>query len=67
MPSASAFTNKLRADTEGRNTKKEYPGAVLEQNRLGALMCTDYRVSGSGLYQPPWWVMTKYRQICGCK
>lgn len=66
MPAASSYINKVRADTEGRNMKKEYPGAILEQNRLGALMCTEYR-GQSGLYQPPWWVMTKYTQICGCK
>ena len=40
MPSASSFTNKVRADTEGRNTKKEYPGTILKQNYLSPLMCS---------------------------
>lgn len=60
MPQASAFTNKVRADAEGRNMKKEYPGAILTQNNMGALMCTDFRNPNTGLYQPPWWVPTKY-------
>ena len=63
MPQASAYINKVRADAEGRNTKKEYQGAVLNQNNLGALMCTNY-MTPSGLYQPPWWIPTKYTQNC---
>ena len=53
MPQASSFTNKVRADAEGRNMKKQYPGAILQQNYLGSLMCTSY-------VNPPWWVPTKY-------
>jgi hypothetical protein len=63
MPQASAFINKVRADAQGRNTKKEYPGAVLTQNYLGALMCTNY--TQSGLYRPTWWVETHYDPACG--
>jgi hypothetical protein len=42
MPSASSFTNKVRANTEARNTKVEYPGNVLNQNNLNPLLCTNY-------------------------
>lgn len=66
MPAASSFINKVRADAEGRNTKKEYRGAVLNQNYLGSLMCTNYKNPSTGLYQPPWWIPTVYSQICGC-
>ena len=58
MPQASAFINKVRADTEGRNTKKEYQGAVLNQNYLDALMCSN------GVFKPSWWVKTTYDPVC---
>lgn len=64
MPSASSYTNKVRADGEGRNTKVEYKGATLNQNYFGPLMCTNYTQNGQ--FQPPWWVKTEYKQICGC-
>jgi hypothetical protein len=66
MPQASAYINKVRADTEGRNMKKEYPGAVLYPNNLGSLMCTNFTNPTTKLYQPPWWVTTKFTQFCGC-
>lgn len=64
MPQASSFTNKVRADTEGRNTKVEYPGSIMFTKPLGALMCTDFMNPTTGLYQPPWWVPTKYKRVC---
>ena len=64
MPQASAYINKIRADAEGRNTKKEYPGALLNQNYLGALMCTNFKQNG--LFNPPWWISTKYILPCKC-
>ncbi len=67
MPQASAYINKVRADAEGRNTKKEYPGAILYPNSLGSLMCTNFVNPTTGLYQPPWWVSTKYTQFCSGK
>lgn len=63
MPQASAYINKVRADAEGRNMKKEYPGAILYPNSLGSLMCTNFVNPTTGLYQPPWWVPTKYTQF----
>ena len=64
MPSASSFTNKVRANTEGRNTKVEYKGGILNQNNLSPLMCTNY--TRNGVFQPPWWVTTQYKEICRC-
>ena len=62
MPQASAYINKIRADAEGRNTKKEYQGARLNQNYLAPLMCTSY--TQNGLFRPNWWVSTKYTEPC---
>jgi hypothetical protein len=36
----------------------------LNQNYFGPLMCTNYTQNGQ--FQPPWWVKTEYKQICGC-
>jgi hypothetical protein len=62
MPQASAFINKVRADAEGRNTKKEYQGAILNQNYLSPLMCTNY--TQNGVFRPNWWVPTLYTLPC---
>ena len=64
MPQASAYINKVRADAEGRNTKKEYPGAILNQNYLSPLMCTNFKQNG--VFSPPWWVPTNYTIPCKC-
>lgn len=60
MPQASSFTNKVRAYTESRNNKVQYPGGIAKFNQLDALTC------------PPSlkWVSLKYRalpQICVSK
>ena len=61
MPPASAYINKIRADTEGRNTKIEYPGNVAQnKNPYGALMCSNFKNQQTGLYNPPWWVPINY-------
>ena len=40
MPSASSFTNKVRATSEGRNTKVEYKGGVAQSNPLAPISCS---------------------------
>ena len=39
MPQASAFTNSVRAYSEGRNTKPQFPGNILNIDNLRALSC----------------------------
>jgi len=39
MPQASSFTNKIRAYTEARNNKVEYPSGIANFNQLDALTC----------------------------
>ena len=53
MPQASAFTNTVRAYAEGRNTKIQLPGNILNIDTLPALSCS--KVS---------WLPVTYRQIC---
>ena len=55
MPQASAYTNLVRAYTEGRNHKIQYPGSIAQFNQLGALNCST----------PTWWVSIQYKQACG--
>lgn len=54
MPQASSFTNKVRAYTEARNNKIQYPGGVAKFNQLECLTC------------PPSlkWVSLKYARVC---
>jgi len=40
MPQASSFTNNIRAYSEGRNNKVQYPGGIDQLNELGALSCS---------------------------
>ncbi len=55
MPSASSFTNKVRAGSESRNTKIQYDGGIAQSpNPLGALTC---------ISTPNWWVTTQYQTI----
>jgi len=43
MPSAAAYTSKLRSLASARNVKVQYPGGVSETNRPDrTMMCTDY-------------------------
>lgn len=53
MPQASSFTNKVRAYTEGRNNKVQYPGGIAQRDQLGALSCSPIK-----------WVSLKYRAAC---
>lgn len=51
MPQASAFTNSVRAYTEGRNIKIENPGSMLNTNYLRALSCSTVSWN-STIYKP---------------
>ena len=52
MPQASAFTNSVRAYTEGRNIKVENPSSLLNTNYLRALSCEKTVSWKSTIYKP---------------
>ena len=52
MPSASSFINKIRAGSEGRNTKVEYNGGVTQMNSLSPIGCSQINR----------WVDTEYQE-----
>ena len=54
MPQASAFTNSVRAYSEGRNNKVQLKGNVLNIDNLAALSCSNVS-----------WKPIVYTQICG--